>query len=123
MPLEQMAKIYQRTCFADGCETKTLYPYEYIGLNTWGRASGLGSPTTTKSYQDVIGNLKKTSNPLYLINYQHKKKSVALIKTTVIKLVKNLTIEYLQNDMEILDYCLNEYVKLSLKEFEPTTLR
>ena len=69
MPLDQMAKIY-------GCKTKTLYPYEYFGLEsysskaTWGRATGLGSPTTTKSYyseaasgskatyDEVIGNLK-----------------------------------------------------------------
>ena len=34
---------------------------------------------------------------------------------TVIKLV---TIEYLQNDVEILEYCMNEYVKLSMKEFK-----
>ena len=37
MPLDQMAKIY-------GCKTKTLYPYEYFGLD---------------SYNNLIGNLKK----------------------------------------------------------------
>ena len=37
---------------------------------------------------------------------------------TVIKLLKILTIEYLQNDVEILDYCMNEYVKLSMNEFK-----
>ena len=53
MPLGQMAKIY-------GCKTKTLYPYEYFGLD---------------SYNNLIGNLKKkTLNPLYIINYQHKRK-------------------------------------------------
>ena len=31
---------------------------------------------------------------------------------------KDLTIEYLQNDVELLDYCTNEYVKLSIKEFK-----
>ena len=31
---------------------------------------------------------------------------------------RNLTINYLQNDVEILDYCLNEYVKLSMKELK-----
>ena len=31
---------------------------------------------------------------------------------------KDLTIECLQNDVEILDYCMNEYVKLSMKEFK-----
>ena len=30
---------------------------------------------------------------------------------------KNLTVDYLQNDVEILDYCMNEHVKLSMKEF------
>ena len=30
---------------------------------------------------------------------------------------KDLTIVFLQNDMEILDYCMNEYVTLSMKEF------
>ena len=29
MPLDQMGKIY-------GCKTKTLYPYEYFGLNDFG---------------------------------------------------------------------------------------
>ena len=33
MPLDQMAKIYQGTCFGDGCKTKTLYPYEHFGLD------------------------------------------------------------------------------------------
>ena len=43
IPLDQMAKIY-------GCKTKTLYPYEYFGLESLG--------TTTKSYNNLIGNLK-----------------------------------------------------------------
>ena len=42
LSLDQMAKIY-------GFKTKTLYPYEHFGLDTWG--------TTTKLYQEVIGNL------------------------------------------------------------------
>ena len=33
------------------------------------------------------------------------------------KTCKNLFIEYLENDVEILDYCMNEYVKLNMKEF------
>ena len=37
MPLDQMAKIYH-------CKTKTLYPYEHFGLD---------------SYQEVIGNLNR----------------------------------------------------------------
>ena len=43
IPLDQMAKIY-------GCKTKTLYPYEYLGLDL---------------YNEVIGNLKiEDFNPL-----------------------------------------------------------
>ena len=53
MPLDQMAKIY-------GCKTNTLYPYEYLGLDT---------------YQEVIGNLKIEDIKSSLEkNYQHKKK-------------------------------------------------
>ena len=42
MPLDQMAMIYHY-------KTKTLYSYEYFGLDSLG--------TTTKSYSDVIANL------------------------------------------------------------------
>ena len=43
MPLDQMAKIYH-------CKIKTLYPYEQFGLDNLG--------TTTKSYDNLKGNLK-----------------------------------------------------------------
>ena len=48
MPLDQMAKIY-------GCKTKTLYPYEYFGLDTYNSEAANGSKPT---YQEVIGNLE-----------------------------------------------------------------
>ena len=48
MPLDQMAKIY-------GCKTKTLYPYEYFGLDDYDIEAVNGSKAT---YQEVIGNLK-----------------------------------------------------------------
>ena len=62
MPLDQMAKIY-------GCKTKKLYPYEYFGLDelgtttkSYGSGTTSGSKatwgTTTKSYDNLIGNLK-----------------------------------------------------------------
>ena len=64
MPLDQMGKIY-------GFKTKTLFPYEYFD-------SG--------KYQEVIGNLniEDFKSSLSRINYLQKKKSIALIKTTVI---------------------------------------
>ena len=103
MPLDQMAKIY-------GCKTKKLYPYEYFGLDTWG--------TTTKSYQEVTGNLNIENFKSSLSNKLPTQEEVdSFIKDNSHKSGIDLTIEYLQNDEEILDNCMNEYVKLSMKEF------
>ena len=85
MPLDQMAKIY-------GCKTKTIYPYEYFGL---------------ESHNSLIGNLniedfksslsKKLSTQEEVDNFN---------KDNSHKTGKDLTIEYLQIDVEILDYYL-----------------
>ena len=118
VPLDQMAKIY-------GCKTKTFYPYEYFGLEsysskaTWGRACGLGSPTTKKSYDEIIGNIKIEDFKSSLHNKLPTQEEVDNFNNeNSHKTEKDLTIEYLQNDVEILDYCMNEYVKLSMKEFK-----
>ena len=104
-----MAKIY-------GCKTKTLYPYEYFGLDTWGTAFGLSSSTTTKSYQEVIGNPKIEDFKSSLWNKLPIQEEVDIFnKDNSHKTGKDLTIEHLQNDVETLDYCMNEYVKLSVK--------
>ena len=96
MPLDQMAKIY-------GCKTKTLYPYEYFGLDT---------------YQEVLGNLNIENFKSSLSNKLPTQEEVdSFNKDNSHKTGKDLTVEYLQNDVEILDYCMNEYVKLSMKEF------
>ena len=87
MPLDQMAKIY-------GCKTKTLYPYEYFGLY---------------SYDEVIGNLKIEDFQSSLSNKLPPQVDI-FNKDNTHKIGKYLTIEYLQNDVEILDYCMNEYV-------------
>ena len=34
-----------------------------------------------------------------------------------------MTVEYLQNDEGLLDYCINEYVALSMKEFNLNPLQ
>ena len=96
MPLDQMAKIY-------GYKTKTLYPYEYFGLDT---------------YQVIIGNLNIEnfkSSPSNKLPTQEEVDSCN--KDNSHKTGKDLTIEYSQNDVEILDYCMNENVKFSMKEF------
>ena len=80
--LNQMAKIY-------GCKTKTLYPYEYYGLD---------------DYQEIIGNLKIE----YFKSSQHNKLPTQeevdnFNNENSHKTGRDLTIEYLQNDVEILD--------------------
>ena len=47
MPLDQMTKIY-------GCKTKTLYPYEYFGLESYDSKAASVSKAT---YNNLIGNL------------------------------------------------------------------
>ena len=97
MPLDQMAKIY-------GCKTKTFYPYEYFGVD---------------SYDEVIGTLKIEDFKSSLSNKLPTQEEVDIFnKDNSHKTGKDLTIEYLQNDVEILDYCMNEYVQLSMKEFK-----
>ena len=85
-----MAKIY-------GCKTKTLYPYDYIGLDELG--------TTMKSYDNLIGNPKKEDFKSSLHNKLQTKEEVDNFnKENSHKTGKDLTIECLQNDVELLDY-------------------
>ena len=101
MPLDQMAKIY-------GCKTKTLYPYEYFGLELY---------SSKATYQEAIGNLEIEDFNSSLHNKLPTQEEVDNFNNeNSHKTGKDLTIEYLQNDVEILDYCMNEYVKLSMKE-------
>ena len=102
MPLDQMANIF-------GCKTKTLYPYEYLCLESLRTTTKLYSSKAT--YNNLISNLKiedlPTQEEVDNINNENSHKTG-----------KVLTIEYLQNDVEKLDYCMNEYLKLSMKEFK-----
>ena len=110
MPLDQMAKIY-------GCKTKTLYPYEYFGLysNQYGSSTTKGSKAT---YQEVIGNLKIEDSKSSLHNKLPTQEVDIFDNENSHKTGRDLTIEYLQNDVEILEYGMNEYVKLSMNEFK-----
>ena len=111
IPLDQMAKIY-------GCKTKTLYPYEYFGLDSLRRTSSLGPPTTTKSYNDIIGDINKEDFKSSLSNKLPIQEEVDNFNKDNNHITgKDLIIENLQNDVERVDYCMNENVKLSLKEF------
>ena len=116
MPLDQMAKIY-------GCKTKTLYSYEHFGLDEMGTTTKpYGSGTTSGSkatYDNLIGNLKIEDFKSSLHNKLPTQEEVDNFNNeNSHKTGKDLTIEYLQNDVEILDYCMNEYVKLSMKKIK-----
>ena len=106
MPPDQMAKIY-------GCKTKTLYPFEYFDLMSY---------SSRATYQEVIGNLKREDFKSSLHNKLPTQEVDNFNNENSHQTGKDLTIEYLQNDVEILDYCMNEYVKLSIKEFKLNAL-
>ena len=109
MPLDKMAKIY-------GCKTKTLYPYEYFGLDTYDSEAANVSKAT---YQEVIGNLKIEAFKSSLHNKLPTREEVDNFNNeNSHKTGRDLTIQYLQNDVQILDYYMNEYVNLSMKEFK-----
>ena len=111
MPPNQMAKI-------NGCKTKTFYPYEYFGSDDLRWDSSLGSPTTTKSYDNLIVNLNIEDFKSSLSDNLKTQVEVDVFnKDNSHKTDKDLTIEFLQNDVKILHYCMNEYVNLSMKEF------
>ena len=103
MALDKMAKI-------NGCKTKTLYPYEHFGLDTWGTtAYSYDSEAVNGSkatYQEVIGNLKIEDFKSSLHNKLPTQEEVDNFNDeNSHKTGRDLTIEYLQNDVEILDYC------------------
>ena len=89
MPLDQMAK---------------TYPYEYFGSDP---------------YDEAIDNLKIEVFKSSLSNKLPTQEEVDIFnKDNSHKTGKDLIIEFLQNDVEIFDYCMNEYVQLSMKEFK-----
>ena len=74
--------------------------------------------TSKKSYNDVICNLNIEDFNSSLSNkLPTQEEADNFIKDNSHKTGKDLTIEHLQNDAEILDYRMNEYVKLGTKEF------
>ena len=95
MPLDQMAKIY-------GSKTETLYPvYNLKGnLNIEDFKSSLSDKLPT---QEEVANFNKDNS---------------------LKTGKDLTVEYLQNDVEVLEYCMNEcQIKYERTRTQATTLR
>ena len=75
-------------------------------------------------YQEVIGNLNIEDFKSSLSNKLSTQEEVENInKDNTNKTAKDLTMEYLQKGLEVLDYCMNEYVNISMKEFSFNPLR
>ena len=91
-----MTKIYH-------FKTKTFYTHEQFGLYYY-------------RYDNILGNVNIEVFKSSLSNKLLTQEEVDIFNNSD-KTDKDLTIEYLQNDMEIVDYCINKYVKLSMKEF------
>ena len=89
-----------------------------MGATTKSYGSGTTSGSKA-SYDNLIGNLKIEDFKSSLHNKLPTQEEVDNFnKDNSHKTGKDLTIERLQNDVEILGYCMNEYVKLSMKEFK-----
>ena len=93
---DQMTKIYHY-------KTKTLYPYEHFGLGDYDNLIGI---LKIEVFKSSLSNKSPTQEEVDNFNKDNSHKTG-----------KDLTIEYLENDVETLDYRTNEYVKLSMKEF------
>ena len=91
-----MAKIYH-------CKTKTLYPYEHFGLDDY---DNLTDNRNIEDFKSSLSNKLPTQEEVDICNKDNSHRTG-----------KDPTIEYLQNDVEISDYCMNEYVHLVMKEF------
>ena len=86
IPLDQMAKIYH-------CITKTLDPHEPFGLDYYGNFIG---NLYIEDFKSSLSNKLPTQEEVNILNKENSHKTG-----------KDLTIEYLQNDAEILHYCMN----------------
>ena len=89
MPLDQIAMIYH-------CKTKTLYPFEYFGLDEYDKFI---DNVNTEDFKSSLSVKLPTQEKVDNCNRDNCHKTG-----------KDLTIEYLQNDAKILDYSMNEYV-------------
>ena len=107
----------------NNCKIKTLYPYEYFSLDerdiTTKSYDSEAANGSTATYDNLIDNLKIEDFKSSLHYKLPTQEEVDNFKNeNSYKTGKDLTIEYLQNDVKILDYCMNDYVKLSMKEFK-----
>ena len=108
MPLDQMAKIYRS-------KTKTLFPYEYFGLDSYDSEGANGRKAT---YDNFIGNLKIEDFKSSLFNKLPTQEEADICNNENRDITgRDFTIEFLENDVNILDYGFNYHYNLIMEEF------
>ena len=70
MPLDQMAKIYH-------CKTKTLYPYEHFGLESY---QGVIGNLNIKDFKSSLSNKLPTQGEVNIFNRDNSHKTRTVIK-------------------------------------------
>ena len=94
MSLDEKAIIYQ-------IKSKTLYPYEYF--------------KDENSYNNKLNNLSIEDFRLSLTNKLPPQSEVdEFNRSNCMKTGKELTLEYMENDVRILEHCFNLFVKLKI---------
>ena len=94
MSLDKMANIYQ-------VKSKTLYPYEYF--------------KDENSYNNKLNNLSIEDFRSSLTSKLPPQSEVDEFKrSNSMKTGKELTLEYMENDVRILEHCFNLFVKLNI---------
>ena len=98
MSLEKMANIY-------GVKSKTLYPYEYF--------------KDENSYNNKLGNLSIQDFRSSLTTKLPTQADVdSFNNSNSNKTGKELTLEYMENDIFILQHCFNLFVKLNINTYK-----
>ena len=98
MSLEKMANIY-------GVKSKTLYPYEYF--------------KDENSYDNKLGNLSIQDFRSSLTTKLPTQADVdSFNNSNSNKTGKELTLEYMENDIFILQHCFNLFVKLNINTYK-----
>ena len=94
MSLDKMANIYQ-------VKSKTLYPYEYFKDE-----NSYNNKLNNLSIEDFRSSLTSKLPPQSEVDEFNRSNSM--------KTGKELTLEYMENDVRILEHCFNLFVKLNI---------
>ena len=101
LSLDSMAKTYRS-------KIKTIYPNRYFGLGEYNRTTDDVIKEDFKSTQSKNLLLQQEVDEF---NIENRHKTGAELK-----------LEYLKNDVKIMGYCFIDFVRISMREFDPTSL-